>query len=505
MDELVSSVIRGYGERIHRVRLMQPLYDLKQLKRKDENGRVIDYFTLGMLALLYFFNEKLNRNYKTGVRELAAFYKRTLHESWQLSDEAYESYARVVVETFRPPGGKGYVTTYDDVEAGEERTLQYKFLKADKHDIETYSQYYTLDEHGLELVFATKEFYGEFQLSINQLLLRRQLEKGEFANALRQIDEMRLNVEELQGRLQKVKHEVQRNIISEETFSRYESMINDIHERLKREDEEFQELQQFVRETRQHFDYKKQTERDEKAYRMMIRIDKELGDVHYEHSMLLKRSIELNYTVLQSAKEAIYQVGVESFNFAQDLTARVFASPLPVSSARVLMNPTLSLEKTEGWSPLAVFERQRLVNQSGEEKEEASFLGVSEEGKEEQFRETQQENFARIMAFIVSVMKGDEMTVQEIIVAMREASLGDWLTHRSFYDFWLILHQRSPLDVSELKGSEEEGDLFERAVATLDLDVQKVICNETNEVLHIEGHYMSDFQLRFVREEFDAI
>jgi len=39
-------------------------------------------------------------------------------------------------------------------------------------------KYYTLDEDGLELIFATKEFYTEFSLSISQLILRKQLEKG---------------------------------------------------------------------------------------------------------------------------------------------------------------------------------------------------------------------------------------------------------------------------------------------------------------------------------------
>lgn len=84
----------------------------------------------------------------------------------------------------------------------------YSYLKAAKHDLDTNTQYYVLDEHGLELVFATKEFFSEFQLSINQLLLRKQLEKGEFAGALRQIDEMHMNVEQLQQRI----------IISDETY-----------------------------------------------------------------------------------------------------------------------------------------------------------------------------------------------------------------------------------------------------------------------------------------------
>ena len=72
--------------------------------------------------------------------------------------------------------------------------------------MKTNAQYYTLDDDGLELVFATKEFYSEFQLSINQLLLRKQLEKGEFKGALRQINEMRIDVESLEERILHLTH-----------------------------------------------------------------------------------------------------------------------------------------------------------------------------------------------------------------------------------------------------------------------------------------------------------
>ncbi|PIB63889.1 hypothetical protein, partial [Pseudomonas sp. 2995-1] len=76
-----------------------------------------------------------------------------------------------------------------------------------------------------ELLFATKEFYSEFQLSINQLMLRKQLDKGEFKGAFRQINEMRIDVETLEERMGRLKHEIQRSIVSEETFERYQSLL----------------------------------------------------------------------------------------------------------------------------------------------------------------------------------------------------------------------------------------------------------------------------------------
>lgn len=81
-------------------------------------------------------------------------------------------------------------------------------MRANAFDAKSNTQFYALDEDGLELVFATKEFYSEFQLSIHQLVLRKQLEKGEFQGALRQINEMRVDVETLQERMVKLEHEI---------------------------------------------------------------------------------------------------------------------------------------------------------------------------------------------------------------------------------------------------------------------------------------------------------
>ncbi|UTW69410.1 hypothetical protein KHA80_21670 [Anaerobacillus sp. HL2] len=55
-------------------------------------------------------------------------------------------------------------------ETKQEETIEYSILKKRSiFDVKSNTQFYTLDEDGLELLFATKEFYSEFQLSINQL------------------------------------------------------------------------------------------------------------------------------------------------------------------------------------------------------------------------------------------------------------------------------------------------------------------------------------------------
>ncbi len=63
-------------------------------------------FEMGLITLLFFFESKLTRNKETGVEELSDFLYRTLHKRYDLDKKVYFTYARTMIETFRPPSGK---------------------------------------------------------------------------------------------------------------------------------------------------------------------------------------------------------------------------------------------------------------------------------------------------------------------------------------------------------------------------------------------------------------
>ncbi|HHV16238.1 MAG TPA: DUF342 domain-containing protein [Gelria sp.] len=503
MEDHLKNITSGYRERIHRLGLFEPLYRLRNKQGKDKNGRPIDYYGLGMLMLLFFFEQMLMRK-KAGARELARYYSGLVGNELLLDAQEYENLARTIINTFRPPGGKRCTHVFYNWETGKTEEVSYSYLKGAKHDLNAHSQYYVLDDHGLELVFATKEFFSEFQLSINQLLLRKQLEKGEFTSALRQIDEMRMNVEQLQQRIVKVKQEIQRNIISEETYQRYEQTIADVYQRLRRENEEFAELQAFVQETRDRLGYQRTDQRDEKAYQLILQIDIELGEVRHLHSLLLKQSIELNTTVLKSARESLYFVAIDSFNFDQEIVSKLVTTPLPLQAARRLVKPFLSLEKYQGWSALTAFEPQYIAGErttdSGEQ-----FLSLSPEEQKLQEQKIKQENFTLIMETIADLFAGlEELTLAELVEALEGNGQGYMLEHWSFYQFWLLLHQFSPLNLTNFSNDQDTVP-FANAPRVFGHDVKQIIVTEQPEIIAVTRRYeMQNFKLRLEREK-DAI
>ncbi len=450
----IYELTTGYRERFTRIALFEPFHELKRKTMRDETNKKIDVVGMGLLCLLYFFEQKLGRNTKAGVRELAIFLEMKTDAVYSLSPSKWESLSRDVLQVFRPATGKRYSVTYMDWESGQEELVSFSFFKANTFDVKTNTQYYTLDDDGLELVFATKEFYSEFQLSINQLLLRKQLEKGEFKDALRRINEMRIDVESLEERILQLTHELKRNITSEETFQRYSLLIEDILLRLSMEHEEFEALQEFVNETKERLYYKDHTKKENEAYALILQISTRLEEVHHQHADLLHACTELKMSALQAAQEALYFVGIDSFNFDQDITSSIISTPLVLESIKGLVSPFLSLEQTKLWSPLTLFANQQ-IREIREEDKTTDFLEV--ESKEEQeYAMLIRNQYTILFSLLLEYMEEENIiTLDEFILYIQHSSHIAMLDARIFYDFFLLLHHRSPILRNEEEPSEE--------------------------------------------------
>mgnify|MGYP007108081835 CR=1 FL=1 len=373
-----SELTSGYRDRMRRLAIIDPLVELERKRHTDANGTPIDMRGIGMLTLLFFFERRLSREYKTGVEHLTQFLLEMTRTTYTIDRPEMEIIAWMMVTTFRPSTGKKRSFTFFNWETKQEDTIEYSILKDNDFDAKTETQYYTLDDDGLELLFATKEFYSEFQISINQLLLKQQIKKGEFHSALRQIREMELDVDTLRESLEKMRLEILRSIVSEDTFERYKKLLDDAYLRFEREDEEFKALTQFIKETRDALYSGDVKEKEEKSYELIVKIAKELEEVHYAHTRLLELTSELRTTALTTAQESLYYTGVQSFNFDQDIVSNILSKPLSPDKMKGVTHPFLRVEQNEFWSPLTVFAEQNIM----EEREEPvieTFVDVAED------------------------------------------------------------------------------------------------------------------------------
>ena len=449
MNIEARSVVDQFGDRMKRLAIYEPLHRLDRKKGKDRSGRDIPYYELGMLTLLFFFENMIMRQKTSGIHELALFLNEVCHEKIDLGQEGFEELAREILEVYRPSNGKRNSRTFYNWETGQDETVYYSILKAARSDLKSNTQYYALDEQGLELIFSTKEYFSEFQISINQLLMRKQLEKGEFMGALRQVDEMDLSAEALTERLSKIKNEVSRSIVSEETYARYKRLIEDVNLRLIRENEEFEELQEFVRLTKDSLKYQLDNEKDKKAYELILRIDNRLEEVHHEHSKLLQESIVLRTHALEAAQQSLYYIGLDSFNFQQEIVDALIGQPMPLYTSQTFMAPFLELECAKVWNPMSVFNKQR-IERIGEEGVGRAFVEGATEEEMNKSKSRLSEYFKGVMSEILPFFDGRSYMTLEEIFGHIEGVRPELLEERMFYDMWIILHQKSPIDFNGL-------------------------------------------------------
>ncbi|WP_096271196.1 replicative DNA helicase [Paucisalibacillus globulus] len=504
MEQLdLQDITSGYRERMRRLALFDPLFDLDRKREIDQGNAPIDMKGLGLLTLLFFFEQKLMRHYKTGVNELAAFLQQLTNRQYKLEPSDYERLARAIIQTFRPTTGRKRSYSFYNWESSSDEHIDYSILKANNFDMKTNTQYYTLDEDGLELVFATKEFYSEFQLSINQLMLRKQLDKGEFKGALRQINEMHIDVENLQERMVKLKHEIQRSIVSEETFERYKQLLEDIYGRLTREDEEFKELRLFVKETRERLFSKDVHKKEVKTYQLVVQINSELESVHYEHSRLLEQTLALKNTTLVTAQESLYYTGIQAFNFDQDLVSPVVSNPLPLVSMAGVLHPFLKVEENKVWSPLTLFAEQNITEER-ETNRQQDFVEVDQGEEDDPYRKGVMQQYKLIMQYYLDAVETSGVnTLSGFMNYLEEIGKSVLYEYRLFYDFWMILHQRSPIIRGEIEGEEEGKTLLSEAFRLL--GDRTLLIKEDNGIINRIKRYSIQEMKISLEDEDDAL
>lgn len=492
----LSDILSGFQERMAKLALFDPLFELGRQRKTDRNGKAVAMMELGLLALLFFFEKKLMRSRRTSVKDLVEFLSAVLTDTYVLERDELDDIGRRIIHVFRPASGRKREFAFFHPGTGEEMILYTSILRTDSYEVASNTQYYALDEDGLELVFATKEFYMEFQLSIHQLLLRKQLEKGEFQGALRQIDEMLIDVETLQERIHSLEHEIKRSIVSEETLARYRSLLEDIFLRLKRENEEFSELRDFVKETRDRIYAEREPGVNQRPYELIVRIGIELEKVHNEHTRLLQQSMELESSALRAAKESLYYTGMNAFNFEQDIATFVFGTPLPIEAMKGVLAPFFPLEQSKAWSPLTVFAKQQLSGSDEGTSVEESFLGLDEERNDSSFVRRRKDRFVQVVEALLRCyikLGRHEIRLSEFVAYLDEAEdeASDMKRKRYFYDCWMILHQRSPIrphvSMEKEEAGETEQGLYE-AIRSL-LQGRTLTVRETEGILRVNERY----------------
>ena len=183
---------------------------------------------------------------------------------------------------------------------------------------------------------------------------------------------------------------------------------------------------------------------------MILKIDNRLEEVHHEHSKLLQESIILRTHALDAAQQALYYIGIDSFNFQQEIVEALVGNPMPLYTSKTFIEPFLELERAKIWHPMSVFYKQRIERPDHEERGRAFVEGTTEE-EISKSKSKLGEYFKEVIGEVLPLWESRSvMTLDEICTYLQEVR-PEFLEQRLFYDMWMILHQKSPIKFEELE------------------------------------------------------
>src|SRR5699024_3582377 len=105
----------------------------------------------------------------------------------------------------------------------------------------------------------------------------------------------------------------------------------------------------------------------------------------------------------------------------------------------------------------------------------------------DKYKEVSQHNFKKVMEIILEILDGRKEISLEEIIQYVDLNNEKILEERSFYDFWMIMHQKSPIIIE--KDVEKHSGLIKDATILLIGKYRRIEVKELNTILDVNDRF----------------
>jgi len=505
-------MLSGFGERMNNIAVFTPIIALSQKTKYPYNLP-----TLGVAVMLFILEDMLRVEKDCTYKSIGFFLQHIVRQQYneELSQEEASELADFIVREGLMNNGRPHSFTYPDIETNTEKTHKFHLVELEDYEIKDKLVRLRLSTAGLEMLFKTKEMYNELQVSITQLYLRQQIQKGVFDGALRSVEELALAVKTEKEKIRQLKEKIIRDVLQVARERELEKQLERINEQLNREKAVFHELQELIDYTMNEYHAGKLTVKEDKAIEKIMKIRRRLIDVIHLHESLFTEKIRVQNLMVNAVESMILTAFNPKVNFETEFLFPVVQRNIEISVLKKLLDPVLPVSKPLSYNPGRAFEEQRLKGQ-GEEPDEQQLPEMIDEiqrREEEKERELQLEKERKMEKYLLMLLtpltEQDEIKVSSILWQLKENEPAEYeklINQLDFYPFIVQLHQMGQIPM--LAGWETETMVLDdlprvlvRMAASLsdiyDLKAIELIAGE--EIIHLpNGYVMSDFTIRRV-------
>jgi hypothetical protein len=501
-----EEILEGFRDRMENIAVFKPLFELEQKRKYDYSS-----LELGVAVLLLIL-EKMLKNEECTYRKIALFLQELVAQNYdeELNYDQAEELTHHLVRSCLLNQGRPHQLEYHNYETGEVDEYKFHLVKLKEYEIDDKVVKLELSPAGLELLFKTKEMYNELQVSISQLYLKQQIQKGVFDGALRSVKELKLAVRNEQERLKNLREQIIRDVLQVAREGAYKQELERINDQLEREQDTFQELMELVKETLDKC-YENGSYQAEEVNKVMD-LKTRLMETTTLHESLLTTKLELENLMNESMENMILNTFSTTLNFKTEVLEAVVNSNSNLNQLKRVIEPLLTSNVNSSFNLNRIFEPQRLYNtpEAGEDElQELNEEQLREQERQEQREKEQKRQQAKewLLMLLTPLQEQEEIKLSRIIDNLKQRELEKYqslVDKIDFYPFILNLHQLGviPLQTEEELGGVVLEDLFwvltDLVEANPELkEVGSFELVALEEVIKLEaGYVLSDFVIR---------
>ena len=440
------TVFEDFRERMETLYLYRPLLDLHRSQSFEE----YDLVFLGLSILLFILENMLRSpGEPCGHAEIRRFLRRTMEQTYgdDPGDDTAGAVEEYLLERLRNHGRR-FSYPYTDPTSGKTENVTFDLITVDDYEHRDRWVGFKLTEHGLELIFRTREMSRELRVGIYQIYLRQQLERGTFDGALEALDTLTMEVRSQLERLRALEYRIYHSLRSVRT-EEYRRQYERTREVLEAEQLQFQHLKALIESERlSRESIVAPTDTDLRALGQLKRIEIELHRVSNEHSQLLARRMEVDNLFMQELWAELQKGFRIRFRLEDELLDPLLLLPdSPADRVRTAVESLLPPLIPRYFNPLRSMHRQVLWGASEEKSEEIELVSEGETDDMQGILQSQRRCIGYLKLLVSLALGGRTFTLHELMSAQPDDERRSMSRCRDFFQLMMNLHQEGELDI----------------------------------------------------------
>lgn len=435
---LAEDFIEETDSRLEQVKLFFPIMEiLKKRKTEDEIPRYVPELCFLVMAFLIYEGKLKHRGLT--FQNIQTFLGKSLKKisAGDFNNQTIREITSEILDALQN-GGRNFVLSTFSFKTGSFRDKFVKFIEV-KQSGEGILEYF-ITEQGVEFFLKTKEFPEETKITINLLLFQKQMEKGAFGFAYETVRRLNMEVQKKKDRKFTILESLLYGRLDHgEAYRNYHKSI------MMQFEEEAELFGAAVKNVRDVFDeYVEKmnsgnlTAREERAFKLIRIIEKEISRAQSLHTELLKEAAKFTEEYDRTLAIRRRSIFTERFNFQGEFEKLITGNENP-GALKYLFEPLLNPKVPKAFNPIRIFMPQRIARDREEGKDTVdNTVDTGRDTLDKRVSRRVRENFVLYAANLLYILQHDNETRLADFCDFLKSRYGDEILYNGDFISFLI-------------------------------------------------------------------